>query len=201
MRKHDRTNKPHVVLVTGKTGMGKTTDLLREPELRRASRVVVWDTKGEWARQGFTPVISCIALIATLKANRAGRFALIPASLKWFDLFCRAAFAWGECTVLVEELADVTHPGKAPEAWGMLLRRGRDQGCKLYATTQRPSESDKTISGNVTRVRSYKLGRGRDRKYMADEFDLPLAGLAALKPHDWIEIDDHGRVRRGRTRF
>mgnify|MGYP001574383419 CR=1 FL=1 len=191
-------NRARIVMVCGGSGTGKSAWV--KQQIAGARRCLVWDITGEYARHGFEPVTSAARLIEALEQS-AARLAYIPASLKHFDFFCRAAFAWGRCVVVVEELADVTTPGKAPTGWGMVVRRGRHQSLTVYGITQRPAESDKTIIGNATLTHCCKLKRAPDRVYMAREMGCALALLDALKPLEWVEADEFGRVRRGKMRF
>jgi hypothetical protein len=187
-----------IILVCGGSSTGKSAWV--KQQVAKARRCVVWDITGEYIRAGFVPVFTAADLIGAL-SRREGRFAFVPRSVSLFDFFCRAAFAWGRCVVVVEELADVTSPGKAPPGWGSIIRRGRHRGLTVYGITQRPAESDKTIIGNCTLIHCCKLKRAPDRAYIAREMDVPQAKLDALKPLEWIEADDMGRVRRGKIRF
>ena len=83
----------------------------------------------------------------------------------------------------------------------MVVRRGRHQSLTVYGITQRPAESDKTIIGNATLTHCCKLKRAPDRAYMAREMGCAPALLDALKPLEWIEADELGRIRRGKMRF
>jgi hypothetical protein len=122
-----------------------------------------------------------------------------------FDAFCRLAWVWiraARGALVIEELASVTTPGKAPPAWGDIVRAGLRYGPSLYALTQRPSESDKTVMGNATVIHSHAMARANDRRYMAAELDTDPAELAKLRPLEWVERDRRtGELRRGKVRF
>lgn len=189
----------NITLVCGGSGSGKTAWLVRE--IKRAKRVIVWDMKGEYSRDhGFVRVSSRTQLVKLLRARERGRFAFCSIDPREFDFFCRAAYAWGKCVVVAEELADVTSPGKAPLGWGMVVRRGRDRALCVYGVTQRPAESDKTVIGNATRIHCCMLPRPGDRAYMARELDIEQSRLDALRPLEWIEKEG-GEVKTGRLKF
>ena len=199
--------RANITLVCGGSGSGKTAWLIRQ--IKKAKRVLVWDMKGEYARDhGFrlidTPMAivnaNRVALIDTIRAARVGRFSFRSTNPADFSFFCRVAYAWGNCVVIAEELADVTTPGKAPLGWGMVVRRGRDRALTVYGVTQRPAESDKTIMGNVTRVHCCMLPRAGDRAYMAREMDIDQARIDALQPLDWIEREGM-TIRSGKLKF
>ena len=191
--------RANITLVCGGSGSGKTAWLIRQ--IKKEKRVLVWDMKGEYSRDhGFEAVDTLPALIERLRKARAARIAFRSIRPAEFDQFCRAAYAWGSCVVIAEELADVTTPGKAPLGWGMVVRRGRDRALIVYGVTQRPAESDKTILGNVTRVHCCMLPFARDREYMARQLDIDQARIDALRPLDWIEREGM-TIRSGKLKF
>lgn len=191
-----------LTLVTGASRTGKSLET--QARTRRDDPLLVWDPEGQWAALGLARQISLAELLELTHAGPRGRVAYVAApSPKSFDTFCRIAWAWVRlvrCTVVVEELADVTNPGKAPEAWGMLLRRGLKYGANIYATTQAPAESDKTIIRNAGRVLSFRQERAGDRAYMARELDVPLERVASLQPLEYLEKRRGEGITRGRVR-
>ncbi len=194
-----RRDRPaHVGYIVGATDTGKTTWLLTQ--LKGARRLVVWDIKGEFARKGLArPVWSLRDLHACLKASRSGWFAYQPKNMDDFAMFCRLAFAWGRCDLVVEELTDVTSPGRAPLWWGIVIRRGRDQHLRVWATAQRPAEADKTIYGNRTFLHAHQLVRLKDRREIASELGVSLDEVDAVRGFDWIAADRAGRITRSKT--
>src|SRR5262249_46537290 len=89
--------------------------------------------------------------------------------------------------VVVEELADVTNVGKAPAGWGEMVREGRHYAGDIYALTQRPQESDKTVAGNCDIIHSGRQSFPGDRKQMAEYLDVPVDQFRKLKNLDYIE--------------
>jgi hypothetical protein len=164
----------------------------------------VWDAKGEWWRHGCAPVSSPAELRALVAIAPAPlhRLAYVrPCTAAEFDFFCRLAWVWlrqARGTLVVEELADVTHPGKAPVAWGEIIRKGLAYGPTIYAVTQRPSESDKTAIGNASLVHCHRMMLAIDCVYMARQLRVPVERVENLKPFEWIERDAFGRVSSGK---
>ena len=192
--------KAHIVLVCGGSGSGKTAWLTRQ--IKRERRVLVWDMKGEYARDfGYELIESLPALIERIRSAKEARVAFRSLYPKDFDMWCRIAYAWGRCVVIAEELADVTTPGKAPPGWGMVVRRGRDRALKVYGVTQRPSESDKTIVGNRTMVHCCTLPRAADRAYMAREMGIDQSMLDGLQPLHYVEANQANQITRRNLSF
>lgn len=172
-------------VICGVTRSGKTVKA--KTLLSRHTCRFVWDPDGQHgpdvARSLVTSRAQCLGAI------RAGaRQIVYRGPLADFDWWCRCAFAWGRqlslsgerLGILAEETADVTSPGKAPEHWGILVRRALKYGISIYAITQRPAESDKTAFGNATWIHCCKLVRRQDVRYMAGEMGCDPDRLAAL---------------------
>jgi len=193
-----------IVYVCGSTGSGKSEYVRRQ--LAGARRVLVWDIDDEYGHlPGFVRVADPADLVARLRRlTGPGRLAFVADDLRRFDWFSRVAFAWGQlapCVAVAEEIADVTHPGKAPPGWGVLVRRGRKYGIVTYAVTQRPAEADKTALGNAAVIHVGWLADAADRATVARKLGVPVARLDALAPLDWLERDAAGRVTAGRLTF
>ncbi len=196
----DVTLKADITVVCGSSGSGKSAWI--KQQLKGRSRVIVWDIDEEYIdEKGFQAVRSRAELLILLQKRKKGRFAYVPKNLNEFNLWCRAAFAWGNCTAIAEETADVTTPSKAPDGWGVLIRRGRKRGIAVIGVTQRPAESDKTIIGNASLIHSGLLKRPQDRKYMAAEMDIDLKLMNDLKPLEWIESTGDKIVKKGKLKF
>ncbi len=194
---------------TGASRTGKTASA--KQHVKDHARAIVWSPKepiDHWLKvwKGSTPVLTIADLktFVTQNPTDPAHVVFLPASFDDFTDFCRLAFAWGimaPCTVVSEELADVSRPGKAPAGWGELLRQGLGYGINIYAMSQRPTESDTTILGNQTFIRTHKMARAADRKMMAAEIDVPLEKVEALKPLDWIQRGPGDKLTTGRLVF
>jgi hypothetical protein len=210
------------VLVAGSRGSGKTSWTMRRVGQGANSRLLVWDAVGEWSRKGYClPIRDLVELQQAIVADtrRPGRFRVgyvgpisvqirVGNSLRvvpLFSAFCRLAWVWMRVkpgALVVEELADVTNPGKAPQEWGEIIRKGRHTGGTIYGLTQRPAESDKTLAGNADLIHCGRLSLPRDRKSMAEYLDVPVEEITALPSLAWIERDMRTRaLSRGVLRF
>jgi hypothetical protein len=191
-------------LVCGSRGSGKSGWTRQQCE--GAERLLVWDSVGEWSRDRIvTPVRSLTQLhqLITLDLAEPGPFRYGytgPVNAKTFNTFCKLAFVWMKAApggvVVVEELADVTSPGKAPEGWGEIVRKGRHYSGSIYGLTQRPAESDKTLAGNADVIHCGRLSFPTDRKTLAEYLDVPVDQVTELKSLHWIERDMRTRELR-----
>ncbi len=183
--------------VTGKSRSGKSAWV--KAQIAKDPRIIVFDIKAEYSEQmGYKVVHHLVELVDLLQATPGPlKVAFRPMQpAKEFGIWSKAAFTWcklSPCTILAEELADVTTPAKAPDGWGQLCRQAQGFGAKIYAITQRPSESDKTALGNASLIHCCSMVRAADRDYMAREMDVPLTEIAALLD----PLDDQGNPTKG----
>lgn len=204
---HQKAPDGTITGVVGSAGSGKTGWL--KQQIAGASRLLVWDIEGQYTERTRT-IRTRAELVRAIQKD--GRYSYQPATLQDFDFWARCAFVFcrigaeaGQKTAIVaEELADVTSPGKAPDGWGMLVRRCRKYGGDVYGITQRPAESDKTLFGNAMVLHVCGMQRANDRAYMARELDVPVADIAGLDRSrlEYLHKDMRsGKIERGRLTF
>ena len=178
---------------------------LTAQRIKLHKNVLVWDAVGEFAESFKCRRIDLSTARTVAARGASGRFAVdCLVTPENFDLFCRCAWLWlrvmahrGErVTLVVEELADVTPPGKAPAAWGEIIRKSLRLDAHIYAMTQRPAESDKTVMGNATVLRCHSMARADDRRAMARELDVDQSVIDRLdfSKYQYVERDRHTRV-------
>lgn len=176
-------NKPRIRAYVGSTGSGKGVSVREFLRRDKPERLIVWDAVAEWGELGRT----FQDLAAAIKAMQAPRFKVVyypgPNAAKFADkfaLFCRAVYAAGNCTVLVEELADVTTASHAPPAWRRLSTSGRHRGLQVIGCTQRPAFVDKAFLGGCTYIRCFTLREEADKKRMASALGTSYETIANL---------------------
>lgn len=187
-----------IMSVVGASGCGKTTWTMRQAA--RDARLIAWDYQGQWAAHGCTPIRSIPELARACSSREHGQYAYIG-PVDTFDAFCRVALLWlklGACTIVIEELAEVTSPGKAPPGWGELVRWAHKLSGRLIVLTQRPQESDKTSLGNSKRIVCFAVNGEDDAKYMAKRINVEWAAVASLdyERHEYIERLPNRSTRR-----
>lgn len=195
-----------LTVAAGKSRSGKT--FLTAKAVDKAPRLLVWDAMGEFHakfRCRSVPTVAALHRIATgaLDGRYACAWPVTPAN---FDRFCRLAWIWIRAcaadgrpvALVVEELADVSPPGKAPAAWGEIVRKSLRFGPHIYALTQRPAESDKTVIGNATIIRCHAIKRANDRRAMALDMDIDQAIIDKLdfSRYQWVELNDRTKALR-----
>ncbi len=205
---------------SGSSRSGKSIKIMKE--VAKNPRVLVFDEKDEWARpwdkkkeaydrtklkRGWKVAATKAELMELIKASGdRWKIAYVPKGNLHsnFDFWCRLAYSYGKkkpITIIAEELADVTTPAKAPDAWGNICRKILGFGCDVYAISQRPSESDKTAMGNASIVRTGRLRFLGDQEKMAKQIGVPLEEVKALKPMEFIQCNEMNEISRGITKI
>lgn len=201
-----QTNDGRLVIVSGASRSGKTAWVRQQT--KPARRVLVWDIEAQWCElPGFRKITTRAALFDAINSDKPARLAYVAgaADLKEeFNFWAACVMLWGRyrggCVAVAEELADVSTPAKAPQEWGILLRRGLKRGITIYAISQRWAEADKTAIGNASEFVVFRAA-GDDVAYMAKKARVPLADLEALQPLQFIRATVTGEVERGALKF
>ena len=185
-----------IIAAMGAPGSGKSAWVRRH--FLQADRTAIWDFKREY--HDVAHVVDTLAgLIEHLKKPRF-KVAFRPSLnrqliVRQFDMFCRAVYAAGNCTMLVEELAFVTSPMKAPEAWRLAtltgrtytLPNGQESHLCIVGTSQRPASVDKDFFGNCTLIHAGRCGTERDARTMGDQLGVPWGDMIALPDLAFVE--------------
>ena len=188
-----------IVLSAGASGSGKTSIIHNIINQEKPKRLLVWDSDSQLSDLfGAEKIEEDIKQLGTRLIDEKSNFktGFVSGNLKPdFAKFCTLAFHLGKMaplTVIVEELADVTTPAKAPESWGVLLRRGRKYGISTYAVTQRIQEIDKTIVGNMAQFMVFQqiLDTDKDKIKKMTGYDAPT------NPMEFIHYDIHNQWTR-----
>lgn len=189
-----KTNDGRLYIISGASRSGKTVKTVRMVGASR--RVLAWDPEAQWCElRGFRKVTTRAALLEAVKKGGDMRIAFVRGgNLKEeFDFFCAccmflALHRAGGYHIVAEELADVTTSSKAPNHWGILLRRSLKRGMTIYAISQRWAEADKTAMGNAT-VYVLFASRGEDINYISRKTLVPVDELAGLRALEYIMYD------------
>lgn len=193
-----------VTAVVGGIGSGKSAYVKQRLKRDAPRRLLIFDPQDEYGAHA--RALQLRELFRELYAP-AWRVRLVPGGAgmaREFDLLCRAAYAAGSCTFVVDELHLVTspNPARVPAGWSSLVLRSRHRRVAIIGASQRPAHMDKDFLGNATRIRACRLGYGPDCEAVARAMLIRPEEIAGLRPLDWIERDAiAGKITRGRLRF
>lgn len=182
-----------VIYLVGATGSGKSHRAARFIRAHRG-RVLVWDLKDDHPT---IPRVRDLADLARrIHRERALRYVPQLADLdRQFDLFCRIAWAMQahdpstDLLFLVEELPEVTQPGRAPPTWRRIVLQGRVYGFTVMATTQAPAFVDKSFTGSATYIAAGRLGEMRHAREIGQRINVDPGVLQRL-PDRWAYVFD-----------
>lgn len=187
----------------GASGSGKGLWVKSKLRELKPRRLIVWDYMSEYQEfTGEQPDAPSRATLddvrkAMIRAGKDGalriryepRGASQKQAYKEFEALCNMVYAWGNCTFVVEELANVTMPSWAPWAWGKMSTSGRHKLVHIIGCTQSPAFIDKKFLGNCTLVHVGPLGEDEHRRSAAKSMNLPQAMLDELVQFQWVEKD------------
>lgn len=195
-----RARQADIQAVLGASGSGKTTYVMRELNRLKPSRLLIWDSKGEFSTEGYAKVVGTVAQLvkAVRAAGASGSFRLAykpegtPLQVrKAFDLIATLAFHAKDLTLVAEELNEVCIGGQSDSAgWRKCITQGRTEGLTIYALSQRPALMDKNTLGNASLIRCGRLAWKADAKIMADVF--------RCKPEELLDLEELAFLQRNR---
>ena len=189
----DTTRKADIHYVMGGTGSGKSHHV-KKTIIANDPRILIFDPDDEYGDVvGVKTFYSTSEMLEAVKKHRTSpyRARLVAEGQEAFEFVNQLAFWWTNCTLVVEEIADVTTPSMAPPKWAQVVRRGRKRAIKIVAVTQRPANADKVILTQATTIRTGLLGRDADRKGIANELNIPVGLINQMVPLDFIEFSRH----------
>lgn len=203
-----------IVGVIGASGQGKGVWLKGQILAEQPQRLVVWDFMDEYGDMikslGGKPKAAGSleavrkAMIAAADGPLLVRY--VPrgsgqkALMQEFEALCEMVYAWGQCSFVAEELANVTMPSWAPASWRKMTTSGRHRQVWIYGVTQSPALVDKSFLGNCTLIHCCALREHAHRVAVAKAMDIPDAEIATLVKFEYLEKDyETGEVRRDRV--
>jgi len=183
--------KPLILAALGARGTGKSAWVKQTLDRQAPKRLAVWDLMQEYS--DLTVYADLGEAVRAMKA-KTFRIAFHPSrddrkrELQ-FDLWCRAVLAAGRLTAVVEELAFVTKPMKAPSGWREMVLLGRHEQHQLsiIGTSQRPASIDKDFLSNCDVVHCGRLAYRPDADKAAMVLDVPTEDILRLPDLAYFE--------------
>lgn len=194
MSRIDTTRECEHEAVFGASGSGKSYYV--KQIVKKWARALIWDPDNEYGeipniRTARTPA----EVMQYINSGGNVRVRYVPLTIdrktleKCFDFISLAAFIWGNCLYVGEEIADVTTPSKGVGGWGTVLRRGRKRGVKVIGVSQRPAECDKTLFTQARYIRTGRLDGEGDKARLANTLGVPLEWVKQLGNLEFLSVD------------
>lgn len=183
------STKPFLWAALGSRGTGKSAWVKRQVDQLKPARLAVWDLMKEYPG-GTEDLGQAIRAMG----SKGFRMVFWPSRdddlrAQQFDLWCRALLASGQLLAIVEELAFVTRPSKAPPGWRELSLLGRHpmHAVSIIGTSQRPAQIDKDFLGNCDLIHCGRLGEKPDAQKAAAKLNVRFEELMLLPDLHWVE--------------
>jgi len=173
-----------VVLITGKTGSGKST-LFRQM-IQQKPRFVIYDAIGEYAV--LSPAFPALYITTpeqlrqVLLAQYTGPLRVVFApdpgvkvgsafhgEFPVFDWFCWLfSQALTDITMGIEEIGNFVDRSNMPQVLENVIRFGRHSLISVYATTQRPADMPTLLRSQATRFIAFRQHLPNDIDWIGD---------------------------------
>lgn len=195
-------NDREVILITGKTGSGKS--VLFRQLIQEKERFVIFDTLSEYRRPDqpfpalFINGIKELAEYLSKNYRKPFRIVFDPpdpeqkitlktgAVFTTFELACMVIYEGvKDVTFGIEEIANYVFPGYAPPYLRKIVRFGRHSSISLYATTQRPPEIPPIIRAQITKLISFRQHEPRDLEWLKQLIGNEALSLNTLDRFVW----------------
>lgn len=185
-----------ILVVLGRKGCGKTTEIKKR--LKGLPRLLVFDTLAEYGDCGET-FYSALDLIEFVKQRNHRFFRAVLAPMQSQDISIDLAYllrcAWiaSDCTIVIDEIDQVSSPTSIPFQLARMIRYGRHRGLHLIAASRRAAEVPRTLTSQADELISFNQTEPNDVKYIerycgsafAEEtMRLPRFRFATFRPFE-----------------
>jgi DNA helicase HerA-like ATPase len=191
-----------VVLITGKTGSGKST--LFRKMLADKKRLIIFDTISEY--QELAPpfpalhISSLHILYDCLAKNHHKNFRIVfdpedpeqsialndGNQITVFEEACKLVYTHLDNLIIgIEEISNFMTGTKVPEYLRKIVRFGRHSSISIYATTQRPADVHPLIRAQMTKLISFKQHEPRDIDWLRQVIGEQAPSLKDLEQFSW----------------
>lgn len=176
------------IIVVGNQGCGKS--VWAKIYARPLARLLVFDPMISYALVNFSDPADWIESVAQNRLNGFRYGACLPDDL---PLLGNAAFAAGNCTLLIEECALIFRRGEELHDWAKpLIFMGRHQDVSLVLIAQRASKIPIDIRSQASRIVSFRQSEPADVSAITERLGESLYEEIPLLP-DLHCVDWDGR--------
>lgn len=193
------SEKALTTFVAGARGTGKTAYVVQEIKRQKPTRLMLWDFKHDESLSGLGRDVHNLGDLAKLAGSVSfkARYLVDHSSDidRQFFWFCKVAWEAGCLLMFVDELPEVSKPGRPPAEWRKCINVGREyrgqdgqrKWLSIIAAAQRPAECDKSIISNADIIHTGRLSFLDDAKYMAKTLGCKPQDLLNLPDLHWLE--------------
>lgn len=189
-RKRLSLNDREIIVLVGKTGMGKTT--WTKDYLARQRRVLVLDPQREYADALHFDDLADLV-------DHVGEYRTFRCATEWpddLDFLCQLALSVGNVYLVVDEAQRVIPPRGELSPWlAHVIYRGRHRGVSLVVIAQRPTTVHIAARSQWTRLVSFRQTEGADCRWTEDQIG-ETADLADLDVLEYVEATPAGATRK-----
>lgn len=179
------------IVVTGNQGFGKS--VWGKLYCKTKSRLFVSDPKAEYDADFLTDPAEWMESVISGKAKTFRYGTYLPDELQMFG---QAAFASGNCVLVIEECALIFKRGEELHEWARpLVFMGREQRVSLVLVAQRLAKIPIDIRSQASRVISFRQTEPDDVRAVIDRFGEIGEEIPALPPLTCLDWND-GTVSR-----
>lgn len=192
--------------MTGSSGTGKSTLLIKLIKKEKARFRFVYDHQGEWSQKLKIP---CVYDIERLAERTAMGGYVIYDPVKMFSgrpseglaFFCDYVFAIcgemrGRKLLIVDELQKLTDNKKEPAELLNILDSGRRIELDFYCISQAPNRLHNAVRNQITQVYTFRQNEARALEYLEDN-GFPPEMVRSLGEHKYLWKN----LRTGETNF
>lgn len=174
-----------VTVVLGRRGCGKTTTIRQKVSSK--PRLLIFDTLAEYSSSGrvFRDILPFIDYV---EKNQYGQFRAVYQPIDNSDLeqpfsdFLRVAWIVGDCTIVVDEVDQVSSAISVPDSLARNLRYGRHRKISIIAASRRAADVPRLITSQADELVSFNQTEPRDISYIEAFAGREFASRTATLP-------------------
>jgi len=160
-----------VTVILGRRGCGKTTNI--KARLHSESRLIIFDTLAEYGACGRV-FRDPLAMVDYLERRQRTYFKCVYQPVEAEDLtepfsyVMRAVWICGDCTLVLDEIDQVSSPSSVPFELRRNLNYGRHRSIKVILSSRRAANVPRLVTSQADEIVSFNQIEPRDVKYIEE---------------------------------